>query len=388
MLRRFFRFEAASGVLMVIAAAVAVGVANSGWHAGFERLWLGHPGALWSSDRLGGAMAQLSAMTVRDWVNDAGLALFFLLAGLEVKRQLVVGELRDRRAALLPVLGALGGMIVPAAIYLAMRPNAPASQGWGTTVATDLALAAGVVIALGNRVPAAVRVFILTLAVVDDIGGVIVVAVFYGGGVGVGWMAVVAGCVGLAYGLRRVGVVRVIAFVPCGVVAWYAMRRAGIEPALCGVLFGLLMPVTSPASDDCQDVVVGPMERVEAALNPAVSFVILPIFALANSGVRFTGVAFDRTTVWAVVVARVVGKVVGIAGLVWVAQKLGWGRLGRGMTLRHVVGLGLAAGMGFTISLFVSEKAFTDGALVASAKAGTLISAAVAGVLSFIVLRS
>ncbi len=364
---------------MMVAAVVALGLANSGWHGAFDHFWLRKTGA---------NVASLGSMTLRDWVNDGGLALFFLLAGLEVKRQLVVGELRDRRAAILPVIGALGGMIVPAGLYLMMRPDTPASRGWGTTVATDLALAAGVVIAMGSRIPQAVRVFILTLAVVDDIGGVIVVALFYGHGFGWGWMALAAVSVGAAVALRRMGVARVLGYVPCGVVAWYAMRRAGVEPALCGVIFGLLMPVTEVLNSQEQEPTVGQMERVESALNPIVSFLILPVFALANSGIRFTGASFDRSVISAVFVARVVGKVVGITALVWIAQRFGWGRLTGGMTLRHVVGLGFAAGMGFTISLFVSEKAFTAATLVSSAKAGILISAVAAGALSFLVLRT
>ena len=366
-------------MLMMVAAVGALVLANSGWHGAFDHFWFRKAVV---------NVASLGSMSLRDWVNDGGLALFFLLAGLEVKRQLVVGELRDRRAAMLPVIGALGGMIVPAGLYLMMRPAAPASRGWGTTVATDLALAAGVVIAMGSRIPQSVRVFILTLAVVDDIGGVIVVALFYGHGFGWGWMALALGGVGAAVVLRRMGVDRVVWYVPCGVVAWYAMRRAGVEPALCGVIFGLLMPVTDVMKAQEEEPTVGQMERVESALNPVVSFFILPVFALANSGIRFTGASFDRSVITAVFVARVVGKVMGITALVWIARRFGWGRLAGGMTLRHVIGLGFAAGMGFTISLFVSEKAFADATLVSSAKAGILISAVVAGALSFLVLRS
>ncbi len=391
-LKRFVEFEAASGVLMVAAGALALVIANSSWHLGFSGLWSHRAGV-----RMGGVV-RLDELTIRDWINDAGLALFFLLAGIEVKRQLVVGELRDKRAAALPIFGALGGMVVPAVIYLTINPHAPASRGWGTTVATDLALAAAVVIALGSRVPPAVKAFIVTLAVVDDVGGVIVVALFYGHGLSWKWVALVVLMVSVTIGLRRSNVSWVSAYVPAGVVTWYGFRRAGIEPALCGVLFGLMIPVADPLGSGSQaeqsDVMntsdeldESPMERIENALNPLVSFAVLPLFALANSGIRVTGATFNKHVVSGVVVARLAGKVLGISGFVWFAMRMGWGRLTNGLTMRHIVGMGCAAGMGFTVSLFVSEKAFGATALDTSAKAGVLIAAMTSGVLSFVLLR-
>lgn len=418
---RFMQLEAASGLVMLAAAVAALVWANSPWHGAYEQMWE-------TPMRFTlGSLVELQDMTVHHWVNDAAMALFFLLAGLEIKRQLLRGELRDRRAAALPALAALGGMIVPALIYFAVNAGHPGSGGWGIPVATDIAFAVGVVALAGTRVPLGAKIFLLTLAVVDDIGGIVVIAIFYAESVNLAWLGVAAGTVALTVLLRRNDVRSLVPYIALGSACWLAFHEAGIEAAIVGVIFGLLTPIVpfhdpaafAPLARRYVDAVdatyadgrvttderdhnevafedlarlaaetASPLERIEARLALWVSLLIVPVFAFANAGVRIETDALDGRVALGVALGLVLGKTMGVFSFSWLAVRLGLGRLPAGTSWRQAFGLAVTAGIGFTVALFVTTLSFDDPALTSSAKIGVLGGSIVAGALGFLLLRS
>jgi Na+:H+ antiporter, NhaA family len=384
---------------------VALVWANSGWSDSYERLW-STPLRLQLGD-----LVDLN-LDLHAWVNDGLMTLFFLVAGLEIKRQLVTGELRDRRAALLPGLAALGGMVVPALIYVLFNLGG-ATKGFGIPVATDIAFALGVVSLVGKRIPSGARIFLLTLAVVDDVGGIVIIAVFYATGVKPLWLLVAAGSVALTVVARRAEIRSVLPYALCGVVCWYAFHEAGVEAAIAGVIFGLLTPARpfhnpahfgdvarafidrvehsdEQATEDLARYVretASPLERVENSLNRWVSFVIVPLFALANAGVSISTDGLNGNVFSGVVAGLVVGKLVGVFAASWLAVKLGVGRLPHRTSWAHMAGLAATAGIGFTVALYVTGLSFEDASLIRSAKLGILVASSVAGILGFTILR-
>jgi NhaA family Na+:H+ antiporter len=403
---RLAEVEAAGAVVMVVAAVVALVWANSPWHAAYET-FLDTPvrAAL-------GSLVEVD-LTLHGVVNDGLMTLFFLLAGLEIKRQLVTGELRDPRAAALPAIAALGGMVVPAAIYFAFNAGHPGSGGWGIPVATDIAFAVGVVTLAGERIGIGARIFILTLAVVDDVGGIIVIALFYANDVNLGWLAFSAGCVALTVVVRRVEIRSLAPYVVLGAACWYGLHEAGVEAAIAGVIFGLLTPTDAfhdrtyrvdaanqlIARLDNDETTVdevarylleteAPLTRIEQRLNLWVAFVVVPLFALVNAGVRIDLDSVDTRVTLGVALGLVVGKTVGVSLGAYTAVRLGLGRLPDATTWRHIIGLAVTAGIGFTVALYIAGLSFTDDTLAASAKLGIIIGSVCAGTLGYALLRS
>lgn len=397
--------ETAGGIVMLVAAVIALVWANSPWSAGYRQLF-----DTVIEFRIGG-LVNLD-LTLHEWINDGLMSLFFLVVGLEIKRQLVHGELRDRRAAALPALAALGGMLVPALIYIVINLGG-AVHGFGVPVATDIAFAVGVVTLVGSRVPLGVRIFILTLAVVDDVGGIVVIAVFYAEGVQPAWLASAAVCVGGAWVARRLEIRSLIPYIGFGVVCWYSLHQAGVEAAIVGVVFGLLAPaepfhdpsrlgegveefiehfeendhrVPTRLADYVREV-ASPLDRIEDNLGPWVAFVIVPIFALANAGVSMSTKGLDVNVFAGVFAGLVLGKLVGVVAFTWFAVRLGIGRLPERTTWSHVVAMGATAGIGFTVALFVAGLSFDDADLLRSAKLGILTASTVAGLLGYSLLR-
>jgi NhaA family Na+:H+ antiporter len=370
----FVSLEAAGGIVLVVAAAGALVWANvdpsgytSWWH---HQLTLG-PGDLAITESL------------VHWVNDALMTVFFFVVGLEIKRELVTGELRDRRRAALPAVAALGGMLVPAVIFVALNAGGPGIDGWAIPMATDIAFAVGVLALLGPRVPAALKLFLLTLAIVDDIGAIVVIALFYSSGVDGWWLLGALGVTVAVAVMSRLGIDHPLAYVVPGVVLWWCLHEAGVEPTLAGVVLGLLTPARPRRG-------VPVLERLERRLHPASTFVVVPVFALANAGVVLDGNAIDhalssRVTL-GVVAGLVLGKFVGILGASAVALRAGVGTLPDGLGLRHLAGIAVLGGIGFTVSLFITDLAFR-GASIDDAKIGVLGASVVAGVLGLVVLR-
>ncbi len=420
--QRFMATEAAGGVVMLAAAVVALVWANSPWHESYATLWR-TPLVVEI-----GSLVHLDHLSLQAWVNDALMAVFFFLAGLEIKREMVHGDLRDPRSIALPAQAALGGMVVPAVVYALCSAGGAGSRGWGIPMATDIAFAVGVVTLLGRRVPAAAKVFILTLAIVDDIGAIVVIAVFYTAGLSPGWLA--AALVGLAVvvGLRRGDVQALAPYLSVGAFVWFALLQSGVHATLAGVALGLLTPawplrsprhfpvaarrlldgverdyyarrLTQEAFESAEariddlsrlaQLSTSPLERLESRLTPWVAFVIVPLFALANAGVRFDGAGgVDDRVFLGVGLGLVAGKAVGVLGASWLAVRLGAGRLPAGATWHHMAGLAITAGIGFTVALFVAGLSFDAPELLDSAKLGILAGSLCAGLLGWLVLRA
>lgn len=404
---RFLHVEAAGGIVLLLATAAALIWANSAWQDSYESFWHTTIHIEIGSYTFDEDLAHV--------VNDALMALFFFVVGMEIKRELVVGELRDRRAVALPALAALGGMLVPALIYAAFNAGGPGADGWGIPMATDIAFALGVVALLGDRVPSAIKVLLLTLAIVDDIGAIAVIAIFYTDGLRPGMLLVAAGAAALVWAMHRVNVTSAALFVFAGIALWLAVYESGVHATIAGVVLGLVTPArptqSELESDEIVDVLenqpelraadvretatlirgsVSPCDRLIEALHPWTSYVVLPIFALANAGIPLSMDALrDPSDVMlGIILGLVVGKLVGIVLFSWLAVKLGLGTLPTGTSWRHMIGLAAVAGIGFTVSLFIAGLAFGPGAVQDEAKMGVLVASAVAAALGTLVFST
>lgn len=407
---RFLAIEASSGVLLLLAAAVALIWANSPWAHSYESLW--H-----TPIRIG-----LGSWTMEEslhfWINDFLMTVFFLLAGLEIKREMVQGALSNRRRAALPIAAAIGGMAVPAALYAALNATGPGSGGWGVPMATDIAFAVGVLMLLGKRVPAALRVLLLAFAIVDDIGAILVIALFYSSGLTFSGLAVAASGVIVLVLYARLGVRPGASLLVPLLLLWGGLFHAGIHPTIAGVVLGLAVPVhpwvgrtgfidvargalaefeSRVGADEPDEELVEPLNRIAAAqreavspafrgeilLHPWVAYGVMPLFALANAGVNMSGIDFGEAGAAAVFVGASVGLLVGKpAGVLlasWLSVRAGLCVLPRGVSWGGMFVVGAAGGIGFTMAIFISELAFADPSLLAMSKLGVLAATVVAG---------
>lgn len=416
-LERFLQIEAASGILLLVSAAVALWWANSPWAESYFGLW---------HTPVGLRIGEFSFERPLEWVvNDGLMVIFFFVVGMEIRREIYCGELSEWRRAALPAAAALGGMLAPAAMYLAIAGAPATHSGWGVPMATDIAFAVGILALLGKRVPAALRVLLLALAVIDDVGAIVVIALFYSSGISVTGLLVAAlGLVGVL-AMQRLGVRVKLAYVAPTLVAWAGIYVSGIHPTIAGVIVGFMTPVRRwlgrdgfltgvqqeiehlsevpdgpQSSQELAEAVrhvgvarreaLSPAESLIDALHPWVAFGIMPMFALANAGVSLSGGELDSDS-WhvlvAVVIGLVVGKPVGILLASWLSLRLGLATLPAGLTRGHLVVLGLVAGVGFTMALFVAQLAFTDAKLLAAAKLGVLAASGSAGVAALLLGR-
>ena len=408
-LRDFLHTESAGGALLVAAAVVALVWANSPWRHGYDSLWHTEIGIEVGSHAL--------RMSLQHWLNDGLMTVFFLVVGLEIKRELTSGHLAGLRAATLPIAAAVGGMVLPAALYLAIAGRT-AAEGWGVPMATDIALAVGVLALAGAGAPAGLRAFLLGLAVVDDIGAIIVIAIFYSSGVGPGWLLLAAAAAVVTILLRRMGVYQTWAYVLIGAVMWFAMHEGGIHPTLTGVVMGLLAPSTPRIAPDFVDAEeladvgsvtsarstaaiarssVSTVEWLEHVLHPFTSYLVVPLFALANAGIELSGSslrqAWGSPITWGILVGLVVGKPLGVLLAARLAVRSGRADAPAGTSTRQLLGAGHAAGIGFTVALFIAELAFRDDGVpdvraITDAKVAILLGSVLSGALAFAVLRS
>jgi NhaA family Na+:H+ antiporter len=391
----FLHTEAAGGVALLAAAIVALLWANSPWDTSYDDVWTTHLAVAlgdWELD-----------LDLRDWINDGLMVLFFFVVGLEIKRELVEGELRDPRRAALPVWAALGGMIVPALIYAAFNAGGEGSEGWGIPMATDIAMAVGVLSLMGSRASPSLKLFLLALAIVDDIGAIVVIAVFYTDDIGGEALLASAGLVVVVAAMRGAGVTSIAPYAVIGAALWLALHESGVHATLAGVVLGLMTP-TRPIrhpefvdADELADVSsyeaarqtataaresVSVVEWLEHQLHPWTSFVIVPLFVLANAGLPLSGAAVSdalRSPVaGGIVVGLVAGKFVGIAGFTWLATRLRMAPLPQGATWSGILGVSALAGIGFTVSIFITDLAFAGTALVDQAKIAILAASVLA----------
>jgi Na+:H+ antiporter, NhaA family len=405
-LRRFLATEIGSGLLLVGATVLALAWANSPWSGAYERLWTTEIGIRAGSTEL--------VLDLRHWVDDGLMALFFLVVGLEVTREVTVGELRDRRTIGVPVLAALGGMVLPAAIYLAFNAGGPGGNGWGIAMATDIAFVLGALALVGPRCPDQLRLFLLTVAIVDDIGAILVIAVFYSDDLSVLPLLAAAVLVGALVALRWIRVWRSPALVAIGLALWLAVYESGVHATIAGVLIGLLVATRAPAPSDELDPyaralsedttaeharlaglavksTVSPNERIQHALHPWTSYLIVPVFAFANAGVRLDGETLRQAATspvtLGIVTALLVGKSFGITGSTLLALRLRLGLLPGDIRRGQLVGGATLAGIGFTVALFITDLAFSDPELREQAIVGVLAGSMLAALLGFVVFR-
>jgi Na+:H+ antiporter, NhaA family len=380
---RFISVEAASAVVLLAATALALGWANSPFAGSYEALW---------HRQLSFGIPLLARYDLHFWVNDGLMTVFFLLVGLEIRREINDGTLSDPRVATLPIIAAAGGVVVPALVYLLIGSAPEVRNGWAIPTATDIAFAVGV-LSLIQRGSAALRMLLLTLAIVDDVAAILVIAFFYSGGLVAGQFAIAAAGIALVFLLQALGVRSALAYVFPGALVWLGMLRAGMHPTLAGVLLGLLTPVSADFGLRARRVpcpAEPPVMRVEATLHPYVAFGIMPLFALANAGVSLAGLDFSASGLRvssAIVLGLVLGKPLGIVVSTLAAVRCRIGALPPGVRSPQILLLGLLGGIGFTMSVFIANLAFDDPALLAAAKLGVLVGSAVAATLGFVVGR-
>ena len=409
-LERFIHIEAVSGVVLLIAAACALAWANSAWADSYHALW-----HLPLSFGLGPWQVSQS---LHFWINDALMTMFFLVVGMEIRREMHEGALSNLRQAALPMAAALGGVAAPALIYVAFNSEGARLHGWAVPTATDIAFAVGVLALLGRGIPGNVRIFLLALAIIDDIIAVLIIALFYSGGLqALGFVIAGAGLL-LVIALQRIGIGSAWAYVLPGAITWGGLLATGAHPTLAGVVLGLMTPVVAVARRErpldtltrvardllhhhaqgekdthqlshplrelrlAQRELLPPVVRVQTALHPWVAFGVMPLFALANAGVSLGGMDLSAGgALWVmtgIIVALVAGKPLGIVGISWLMVRLGWCQLPPGMSWGAIWLIGLLAGIGFTMSIFIAMLGFTDAHLLGAAKLGVLVGSLIA----------
>jgi NhaA family Na+:H+ antiporter len=410
--QEFFRLEAAGGILLLLCTAVALAWANSPWSESYETLW--------HTTVTVGIGDYLVAKDLTHWVNDGLMAVFFFVVGLEIKREVRVGELASPKQAALPAVAALGGMAVPASIFLAFNLGGPGAHGWGIPMATDIAFALGVLALLGDRVPLSLKVFLTALAIVDDLGAVLVIAIFYSSGISLTMLGAAGVILLVMIGVNTARVRHPAIYGFLGVLLWVAFLESGIHPTVAGVLAALTIPCSAridtgvfrtrsreildrletvdsdpsvhALTGEQQEAVYGlaslveqvetPLQRLEHSLHPWVTFFVMPVFALANAGVELgagVATALAHPVTIGVMLGLVVGKIVGVTGFAWLAVSSGIAAMPSTVSWRQLLGAGALAGIGFTMSLFIASLAYGDALFLDYAKIGLLIASAVAG---------
>ena len=380
-LRDFLRNNAAGAVLLFGATVLALAWSNSPLADSYDALW---------HTELGIGVGELVlSLTYQEWVNDALMALFFLVVGLEIKRELLVGELADRQRAILPAAAAVGGAVLPAVIFLAVvGPASPVARGWGVPMATDIAFALGVLVVLGRRIPLGLRIFVAALAIVDDLLAVLVIALFYTADISPVALVASAGLVVLLVLANRLGLRQPAIYLALGVLLWVAVHESGVHATIAGVLLALTIPAGRRGSTADPDE-SSPMIRIEHALTPLVTFAIVPVFALANAGVTLGGDVFDIARdplVIAIVAGLVIGKQIGITAAAWLVVRMGLAALPSGVSWRHIYGAAWVCGIGFTMSLFIANLAYGDSNTLDVSKLGILGGSLIAGLGGFVLL--
>lgn len=398
----FLKTEALGAILLASSAILALIWANSPWSGSYESLW---------STRFAITVAGQSLdLDLRHWVNDGLMTIFFFVVGLEIKREITSGHLANRRAALLPVVAAIGGMAVPALIYLLVAGQT-APRGWAIPMATDIALAIGVMSVAKGRTPASLRAFLLGLAIVDDIGAIVIIAVVYSSGVAFGWLTAAGVGIGMALLIRRTGVQSVLVYVVVGIAVWYALFEGGIHPTIAGVIMGVMAPTTARSESNFIDIEevddfsrsddestddakgkgsVSVVEWLEHVLHPWSSYFIVPVFALANSGIHVSidGLrdAAGSAVTWGVFLGLLMGKPLGIILATKIAVRTGVADSPVGATGTHMLGAGTAAGIGFTVALFITELALDNPVDQTNAKLAILLASVVAVIAALAIL--
>jgi Na+:H+ antiporter, NhaA family len=410
---RFAKMEAASGILLLAGTIAALVWANSPWQQSYH--------SIWSVQVAVGFGRFVLSESRHEWINDGLMAIFFFLVGLEIKREVLIGELSSLRKAAFPLLAAVGGAIVPALLYVSVTHGGDGQRGWGIPMATDIAFALGVLALLGNRVPASLKIFVAALAIADDIIAVLVIALFYTDQIHILSLAIGLAGVALSFGANLLGVRKPAVYALIGICVWCAVLKSGVHATVAGVLLAFTIPARTYTDRDfflmhsrrlldrfeasarnsseahtaihrlelqCE-LVESPLHRIEHCLQPWVSFLVMPIFAFANAGVRLLGNGFAAAThpvSLGVALGLLIGKPLGISFFAWISAKTGLGTLPAELSWGSIFGAGCLSGIGFTMSLFIAGLAFGDGPLMDMAKIGTLVASVASGIAGSVLL--
>ena len=379
-IQKFFRMESAGGITLMLAAIAAILFANSPWKP-YYNLLLDTPVEV----RIG---ALQIAKPLLLWINDGLMAVFFFLVGLELKRELVEGELSSVSKIILPAAGAIGGMLVPALIYYYFNRNdSVAMQGWAIPAATDIAFALGVLSLLGSRVPVTIKIFLTSLAIFDDIGAIVIIALFYTSKISVTSLVVVAACIVALFWLRKRQNESTSLLIFIGVIMWVAMLKSGVHATLAGIILAMFIPLKSKSKAD-----YSPLKSMEHDLHSVVAFAILPIFAFANAGINFSGVGMEQifhSVSLGIALGLFAGKQIGIMFFCWLAVKLKMAKLPDSFSWMSMYGVATLCGIGFTMSLFIGSLAFEETSvnLLFDERMGILLGSLFSGVLGYLILR-
>ena len=372
--QEFFQSEQSSGVILLFVTALALIIANSPIHPSMQSLLqktlpLPIPGL---------------HLSVNSWINEGLMVLFFILIGLEIEREVYSGELSNPRNALLPLLAALGGMAMPALIHFCLNRGLPTQAGFGIPMATDIAFALGILALLGKRIPPAARIFLAALAIADDLGAMVVIALGYSHGISIMWLGLAVVLFAALWLMNRNRVHRIRWYVAPGVLMWYCMLLSGVHTSIAGVMFAFALPYANGGPHS-------PSYRLEHLLNKPVAWLVMPLFAIANSGIVFSANLLPllaSANTLGIVAGLLLGKPLGIFGAVLATIHLGLAKLPNGLNLRHIIGLGILGGIGFTMATFIAVLAFGNSPNAEASKAAILLSSAFAGLIGFSVLRS
>ncbi|MGY3927115.1 Na+/H+ antiporter NhaA [Aeromonas simiae] len=378
MVKKFLRLESASGIILILSAALAMLLANSSL-AGSYQAFLDVP-----------VQIRIAALDINKplllWINDGFMAIFFLLVGLEVKREMLEGALSTREQATFPAIAALGGMLAPALVYTLFNySDEVARAGWAIPAATDIAFALGVMALLGKRVPLSLKVFLLALAIMDDLGVIVIIALFYTSQLSLEALVVSLTAIAVLWWMNRRGVDRISAYILVGVVLWVAVLKSGVHATLAGVIVGFMVPIKGVRHES-------PLKHLEHALHPWSAYLILPLFAFANAGVSLAGIGLAdmlKPVPLGIMLGLFIGKPLGVFTISWLAVKIGVAKMPDGITLRHIFAVSILCGIGFTMSMFIASLAFEHGGLDYGnySRLGILSGSTLAAVFGYLALR-
>jgi NhaA family Na+:H+ antiporter len=374
--KRFSESSSFGGILLLLCVAISLIIANSSLASSFENLLQTQLGFSNDSVHL--------TYPVLTWINDGLMAVFFLLVGLEIKREIVEGELSSFKQASLPVLAAIGGVIVPALIYTGFNAGSPTAGGWGIPMATDIAFALGILSLLGNKIPTGLKIFLAALAIVDDLMAILVIAIFYSAELHLDYLAYAGGVFALQIAFNRMGFKNIFFYIIPGMVMWYFIHHSGINATIAGVLTALTLPTTENDTES-------PLEKLEHSLSKPVNYLIMPIFAIANTNITFENGMLGGLTGnvgLGILLGLFLGKPIGIFLMSWLSVKLKVAELPEHTNWKHVAGLGLLGGIGFTMSIFIALLSFTQPSLQTEAKFAVLMASVISGVAGYLVLKA
>ena len=377
-IQEFIRLETSGGIILMIAAVLAMIIANSPLATAYDAI-------LGTYIKVGIGSFEIAKPAIL-WINDGLMAIFFFLVGLEIKREVLAGELSSFDKAILPVMAAIGGMAVPGLIFAIINWGTPENlNGWAIPTATDIAFALGILALIGSRAPVALKIFLLAIAIIDDLGAIVIIAVFYTSQLSINALTISMLGFAVAIVLNRMGIQRTAPYLLVGIVMWVFVLKSGVHATLAGVLIALTIPLKSKNEDEAL------LYKMEHGLHPWVAFLILPIFAFANAGVNFTGIGIDdllQPLTLGIAVGLFLGKQIGVFLATWIGVKSGIARLPENVTWRHVYGVACLTGVGFTMSLFIGSLAFGDADEMNAVRLGVVLGSVLSGLFGYVLLKS